>query len=88
MTKKVMIEWTYTDDYGRYGATCKRELFDTMKEATEWTETMKKGNGGYFHIFRTYEINYEKYLEIEELKKKVNELFNKIDKLNEELEIK
>ena len=88
MLKKVIVEWTYTDDYGRYDTTGKRDLFDTMKEATEWAEMMKEKNGGYFHLFRTFEINYEKYLEIEELKKKVNELFNKIDELNEELEVK
>jgi len=87
MTKKVIVEWTYTDDYGRYG-TGKRKLFDTMEKANEWIEAMKKKNGGYFRVIRTYEINYEKYLEIEELKKKVNELFNKIDELNEELEVK
>ena len=88
MLKKVIVEWTYTDDYGRHGTTGKRNLFDTMKEATEWTETMKEKNGGYFHLFRTFEVDYEKYLEIKALKKKVNELFKKIDELNEELEVR
>ena len=88
MLKKIIVEWTYTDDYGRYGTTGKRKLFDTMKEATEWIEMMKEGNGGYFHLFRIFEINYNKYLEIEEIKKKVKELSKKIDKMNEELEVK
>lgn len=86
--KKAIAEWTYTNDYGKYDGNGKRELFDTIEEAKEWADMMGKKNGGYFRLLRAYEIDYEKYLEIEELKKKVNELFNKIDELNEELEVK
>lgn len=78
--KKYFVEWTYTDDYGRHGKTGSYKWFDTEAEMEEWIEDMYKGNGGYFHMFRKGEGNYDKWA-------RMIALWEEIDKMEKEIEV-
>ena len=72
---KVYVKWDYTDDYGRaYEDEATYKWFDSKNEADAWMAEMRKGNGGYFKVFKVAEGDYNKFLRMEELKKELAEL--------------
>jgi hypothetical protein len=58
--KKIYVKWTFTDDYG-YPQGARYEWFDTIEEAEMFKAKKKKGNGGYFYVYKTEEGNFEEY---------------------------
>lgn len=72
---KVFVKWDFTDDYG-----CAKEeyariqWFDAMEEAEEFITKMKRGNGGYFKLWKVAEGNYEDYERMNRLYKEYLEL--------------
>lgn len=63
---KVFVKWAFTDDYG-YPRGVRYAWFDTMEEAEEFKAQYKKGNGGYFYVYKTEEGNFEEYCRMLEL---------------------
>ena len=73
--KKVFVKWGFTDDYGYAKEENARvEWFDTMEQAEEFITNKKKGNGGYFKLWKVAEGDHNRYLRMEELKKELEEL--------------
>ena len=73
--KKVFVKWGYTDDYGR--ADLNKANFDwfaTQEEAEAFAADMKKRNGGYFKLWKIAEGDYDKFVEMNELMKKLEML--------------
>ena len=74
--KKIYVKWAYTDDYGRpQGA--RFEWFDTIEEAEEFKANYKKGNGGYFYVYKTAEGDYAEFERMNTLAKELAELREK-----------
>lgn len=48
--------------------------FETLEEVEAWETEMLKGNGYYFEVLKIAEGNYNKYLEMIEIEKKLKEL--------------
>ena len=86
---KVFVEWTFTDDYGNYeqNGDYTWYWFDTIEQAEAWVKYMKKQNGSYFHLFRVAEGNYDKYLHMQELYTKIEEIKVEIETLYKEIEV-
>ena len=74
--KKIYVKWAYTDDYG-YPKGARFEWFDTMEEAEAFKAKMKKGNGGYFYVYKTAEGNYTEFERMLELAKELEALREK-----------
>ena len=73
---KILVKWTFTDDYGRPSGAARFEWFDTMEEANEFIATKRKGNGGYFYLWKEpFEANYDNYLLMREYERKAAELW-------------
>ena len=74
--KKIYVKWAYTDDYG-YPRGERFEWFETMEEAEAFKAEMKKGNGGYFYVYKTAEGDYAEFERMLELAKELAELREK-----------
>lgn len=64
------VNYAWTDYYGREGVT-EIKWFETKKEAEEWVAYQKERNGGYFQLHRIEKGNYDDFLKMMELKKKL-----------------
>jgi hypothetical protein len=72
---KVFVKWGFTDDYGyAHEERAKMEWFDTMEDAEAFITKMKKGNGGYFKLWKVAEGNYEDYEKMNKLYEEYLEL--------------
>lgn len=70
-----MVKWGFTDDYGcAYEEDAKIDWFNTDEEVRKWKEDKIKHNGGYFKLFTVKKADYNKYLKMIELEKKLAEL--------------
>lgn len=59
---KVFVKWGYTDDYGYAKEEyANMQWFNTIEEAEAFVTQMKRGNGGYFKLWKISEGNYEDY---------------------------
>ncbi|MGN0728575.1 hypothetical protein [Treponema sp.] len=73
--KKFYVKWGFTDDYGRaYEKHARYDWFETQDQAEEFITQKRKGNGGYFKLWKTAEGDYTKFLRIIELEKELAEL--------------
>ena len=67
---KFYVKWKWIE--------CEREInynwFETTEEIEAWRAEMFKGNGYYFKVLKIAEGNYNKYLEMIEMEKKLEEL--------------
>jgi hypothetical protein len=78
MMKKVFVKWDFTDEYGRAReAEAMFEWFETMEQANEFITEKRKGNGGYFILWKVEEGDYNEFLRMRELRKELEELKNK-----------
>lgn len=77
--KKVFVKWGFTNDYGyAKEENAYIEWFDTMEEAEAFVQYKKKGNGGYFCLWKVAEGNTEDFERMEKLYKeymKLKEMF-------------
>lgn len=73
---KVYVKWDFTDDYGRpwNGMEGITNWFETLEEAEEFIADKRRGNGGYFKLWKVAEGDYAAYLRIGELRKELAEL--------------
>ena len=72
---KVYVKWDFTDDYGWADPNnAIFNWFETKEEAEEFIADKRKGNGGYFKLWKVAEGDYTAYLKIGELRKELNEL--------------
>lgn len=72
---KIYVKWDFTDDYGRADPNdAIFKWFETLEEAEEFIADMRKGNGGYFKLWKVAEGDYSTYLRIGELRKELIEL--------------
>ena len=75
--KKIYVKWGFTDDYGRaYKEDAHFDWFETQEQAEEFIAKKRKGNGGYFKLWKVAEGDFAKYqlmcelmVEVENLKK-------------------
>lgn len=75
--KKFYVKWGFTDDYGRaYPEDAHFDWFETQEQADEFIEKKRKGNGGYFKLwkvaegdFTLYQLMCELMAEVEKIKK-------------------
>jgi hypothetical protein len=59
---KIFVKWSFTDDYGYADEDrAKVQWFDTIEDAEAFVTKMKRGNGGYFKLWKIAEGNYEEY---------------------------
>lgn len=73
--KNVFVKWGFTDDYGfAKEANARVEWFATMEQAEEFIDQKKKGNGGYFKLWKVAEGDYNKYLRMVEIEEELAEL--------------
>jgi hypothetical protein len=73
--KKIYVKWGFTDDYGRaYPEDARFDWFETQKQADEFIEQKKKGNGGYFKLWKVAEGDFDKYLRMYKLMAEVENL--------------
>jgi hypothetical protein len=78
MMKKVFVKWDFTDEYGRAReAEAMFEWFETMEQANEFITEKRKGNRGYFILWKVEEGDYNEFLRMRELRKELEELKNK-----------
>lgn len=72
---KVMVKWGSKDEYGdAYENEANLAWFETFEEAENWKAKKRESLGGYFKHWKTKQADYEKYLEMIELKKRIEEL--------------
>ena len=72
---KIYVKWDFTDDYGWADPNnAIFNWFETKEEAEEFIADKRKGNGGYFKLWKVAEGDYTAYLKIGELRKELNEL--------------
>lgn len=72
---KVYVKWDFTDDYGWADPNnAIFNWFETKEEAEEFVTDKRKGNGGYFKLWKVAEGDYAAYLRIAELRKEIAEL--------------
>ena len=74
--KKVFVKWAFTDDYG-YPKGERYAWFDTMEEAEAFKIEQRKGNGGYFYVYKTAEGNFEEYARMLKLEEELATLKEK-----------
>ena len=68
MEKKIYVKWGFTDDYGRaYKEDANFDWFETQEQADEFIEKMKRGNGGYFKLWKVAEGDFNQCLRMHEL---------------------
>ena len=66
--KKIYVKWGFTDDYGRaYQEDARFEWFETPEQADEFIAKKRKGNGGYFKLWKVAEGDYNQYLRMQAL---------------------
>lgn len=72
---KTMVKWGSKDEYGdAYEENACLVWFETPEEAESWKKEKRESLGGYFKHWETKQADYEKYLEMIELKKRIEEL--------------
>jgi hypothetical protein len=72
---KVYVKWDFTDDYGRADPDeAIFNWFETREEAEEFVADKRKGNGGYFKLWKVAEGDYAAYLRMAELWAELAEL--------------
>lgn len=72
---RTFVKYGWTDEYGfAREERAVIEWFDNEELANQWIAEMKKNNGGYFKIWKVGQGNYNHYLEMIELKKRLKEL--------------
>jgi len=76
MMMKYFVNFAWTDDYG-FEKETEIKWFDTEKEAFDWVQKMKKGNGGYFVYYRTERADYNEYMKMIELQTRLAKLKEK-----------
>ena len=73
--KKTFVKYGGTDEYCfARKENAIMEWFDNEDLANQWILEMKKNNGGYFKVWKVGQGNYNHYLEMVELKKRIEEL--------------
>lgn len=73
--KKIYVKWGFTDDYGRaYEGDANFDWFETQAQADEFIAQKRKGNGGYFKLWKVAEGDFVKYLLMHELMVEVAKL--------------
>lgn len=73
--KKVYVKWGFTDDYGRaHPEDASLDWFETQEQADAFIEKMRRGNGGYFKVWKVAEGDFAKYLRMHELMVEVAKL--------------
>lgn len=73
--KKIFVKWGFADDYGRaYKEDANFDWFETQEQADEFIAKMRKGNGGYFKLWKVAEGDFAKYLRMHELMAEVENL--------------
>ena len=61
--KKIYVKWDFTDDYGRaHPEDARFDWFETQKQADEFIAKMKRGNGGYFKLWKVAEGDFALYV--------------------------
>ena len=72
---KVYVQWGLTDYYGcAYLEDAILTWFETREEADEFVADKRRGNGGYFKLWKVAEGDYATYLRTVELRKELAEL--------------
>lgn len=73
--KKVYVKWGFTDDYGRaYQEDANFDWFETKEQADEFIEQKRRGNGGYFKLWKVAEGDFNQYLRMYELMAEVTKI--------------
>ena len=73
--KKFYVIWGFTDDYGRvYENDAKFTWFETQEQADEFIAQQRKGNGGYFKLWKVAKGDFEKFVRIHELMQEIEKL--------------
>ena len=73
--KKIYVKCGFTDDYGRaYKEDAHFDCFETQEQADEFIAKKRRGNGGYFKLWKVAEGDFAKYLRIHKLMVEVENL--------------
>ena len=74
---KIYVKWDFTDDYGWANPNdAIFNWFETKEEAEEFIAGKRKGNGGYFKVWKVAEGNKDNYDRMVAALKVYNELKN------------
>ena len=75
--KNVFVKWCWNDSYGYAEKEVRYEWFENEEQANEWVANKRKGNGGYFRLYKVAEGNFNEFQMIAELEAQLQALKEK-----------
>ena len=71
---KIFVKYTFCDQSGYLTNETEYKWFDTLVEAVNFKTDMTKKNGGFFHVYAIKEADYDHYVEMLQLERRLAEL--------------